>query len=36
LILGVDLFRIFTGIGGNPYCFHDRNRGSDKPDIPAR
>jgi len=36
LILGVDLFRIFTGIGGNPYCFHDRKRGSDKPDIPAR
>lgn len=36
LILGVDLFRIFTGIGGNSYCFHDRKRCSDKPDIPAR
>ena len=36
LILGVDLFRIFTGIRGNPYCFHYGKRGPDKPDIPAR
>ena len=36
LILGVDLFRIFTGIRANPYRFYDRKRNSDKPDIPAR
>lgn len=36
LILSVDLLRIFTGIRTNSYCFHDRNCGSDKPDIPAR
>ena len=36
LVLGVDLFRIFTGIRSYSYCLHDRNRGSNKPDIPAR
>ena len=36
LILSVDLFRIFTGIRGYSYCFHNRKRCSDKPDIPAR
>jgi len=36
LVLGVDLFRIFTGIRGNSDRFHDRYRGSDKPDIPTR
>jgi len=33
LVLGVDLFQIFAGIRGNPYCFHDRERSSDKPDT---
>ena len=36
LILGVDFFRIFAGIGRYSNSFHDRKRGSDKPDIPAR
>jgi len=36
LIVGVDLFRIFTGIRRYSYCLHYRNRYSDKPDIPAR
>ena len=36
LMPGGDLFRLFTGIRAHSYRFHDRIRGSDKPDIPAR
>jgi hypothetical protein len=36
LVLREDLFWIFAGIRCYSYCFHDRNRSSDKPDIPAR
>jgi len=34
--LGIDPLRIFAGVRGNSYRFHDRSRCSDKPDIPAR
>ena len=36
LILGVDLFRVFTRIWSYSYFFHNRKGCSDKPDIPAR